>query len=68
MSHQQQSVECWVLCERYQHVTGEWADWDVVDGVAASSRRDWLTSFEREANGEQVSERRVFRALVQVES
>lgn len=56
----------WVLCERYAFPDGTFAKWATVDGVATACRREHLESFERPANGEQVSERRAFRAVVQV--
>lgn len=58
----------WILCERYAFPDGTFATWGVVDGVSPASSRSHLESFERPANGEQVSERRAFRAVVQVET
>ncbi len=59
-------MKFFVLCERYQHVTGEYALWSLVHGVCASTRRDDLIDFERESAGEQVSERKVFAATADV--
>jgi hypothetical protein len=56
-----------VLCERFRFPEGctpEFAQWQPVHGVAVSDRRADLDSFERSAEGEQVSERRVFAAEV----
>jgi hypothetical protein len=52
------------LCERFRHVDGTWAEWEPVFSVCPAERRNQLESFEREAEGEQVSQRRVFPVAI----
>jgi hypothetical protein len=59
-------VHTWVVCERYMYADGTFAAWVVLESVAPAEQRSHLESFERPANGELVSERRVFRASVEV--
>ncbi len=65
---QQRDCRVWVLCERYLNPDGSFAWWTVVDSVTPAERREHLESFERAADGLQVSERRVFHATVEVAS